>query len=189
MGALLRLLKPKLSQRVAPYLPDLAFPFALFPPLPPFPLFPPLPPFVLFPPLSPLPPLDPLPEAAMALEVRLVESNIVTAGGVTTANRPQAFRNSRLSSSLRDCSFRALSISAPSIWSVNNTATANVLGYSIHYTWFAFSAGRRVLLWRSRRLVATDYSEVLFWLENEAVGTYTATFRLSLCNNASPTIR
>lgn len=38
------------------------------------------------------------PEPAMAVEVREVESNRVIAGGVTAANIPQLFKNSRRSS-------------------------------------------------------------------------------------------
>jgi len=88
-----------LLQNFSIYLPGLALPFALFPPLPPFVPFPPLPPFALFPPLPPFPTFEPPPDAAMAAEVRLVESNMVTAGGVIAAKRPQAFETSRLSSS------------------------------------------------------------------------------------------
>ncbi|AGG73808.1 hypothetical protein SM2011_c06389 [Sinorhizobium meliloti 2011] len=70
----------------------------------------------------------------MASEVRLVESNIVTAGGVTAAKRPQVFRNSRLSPSLRDSSSRGLSICASSLGQLYNTAIANVMRYSFLYT-------------------------------------------------------
>lgn len=60
------------------YLPGLASRLALFAPLPPSV------------PLQSFPTFE-LPDAAMASEVRLVESNIVTVGEVTAAKRPQAF--------------------------------------------------------------------------------------------------
>jgi hypothetical protein len=116
------------------YLPGLAFPLALFPPLPPFVPFPPLPPFALFPPPPPFPPEAPLPDAAMASEVRLVDSNMVTAGGVTAAKRPQAFKNSRLSSSAGEPSFRSSSNCSPSFGCGNSTAVANVHQYSFLYS-------------------------------------------------------
>ncbi|AGG72235.1 Hypothetical protein SM2011_b21399 (plasmid) [Sinorhizobium meliloti 2011] len=67
-------------------------------------------------PPPPFPPEAPLPDAAMASEVRLVDSNMVTAGGVTAAKRPQAFKNSRLTSSAGEPSFRSSSNCSPSVW-------------------------------------------------------------------------
>jgi hypothetical protein len=58
--------------------------------------------------LDPLPPLPPelpeppelcAPDAAIAVDVSEVDNSSVIAGGVTAANFPQLFRNSRLSSS------------------------------------------------------------------------------------------
>lgn len=50
-------------------------------------------------PLPLLPPADPAPDLAIASDVREVASRSVIAGGVTAANLPHVFRNSRRSSS------------------------------------------------------------------------------------------
>ncbi len=122
-----------LLQNFSIYLPGLALPFALFPPLPPFVPFPPLPPFALFPPLPPFPTFEPPPDAAMAAEVRLVESNMVTAGGVIAAKRPQAFETSRLSSSAGEFTFRCSSNAHPPVGCASSTEISNDLGYNSIY--------------------------------------------------------
>ena len=95
----------------------------------------PISPPALEPPPPPLPfsPPEP-PDRAMASDVRLVESSIATAGGVTAAKRPHFLRNSRRSSPILESvvSFSFLRMCCPTVGVSVRTSLSEGLIRSLH---------------------------------------------------------